>query len=140
MLPVEQNDRPPFISLKTPVFPACLCFDLRFQIVISLQMTAARCTDLHKCELPLIARILFKKTFQRQKPFQNSFRVVEAVYPDSQEQSFDVQALQQSRTSVENLFATPFWRHLTPIHADRKRVHRRSVPQALNREMFPVNS
>src|SRR5579864_2208319 len=100
MLPVQQNDRPPFVFLKSPVDPSCFHLDFRFEIVISLKMTAARGSNLHKCELPLIARIFFKKSFHCKEPLQNSFGVVESVYTHSQKQPLNVQALEESRAPL----------------------------------------
>src|SRR5215467_11005951 len=78
VLPVKKNNGSPFVLLKAPVDATGLHFDLSFQIVIALQVRAARSADLHESKLPLISGIFFQQPFDRKKALEDPLGVVQA--------------------------------------------------------------
>src|SRR3954469_9176294 len=139
VLPIQQYDRLPFVSLESPVDSSCFNFDLRIQIVISLQMAPAWSSDLNKRELPLISGVLFEEAFNSEETFQDAFGVIDTVHANSQEQCFQIQTLEQGRARVGGGFCRGITFEIR-VDADGERLGHGAVPETLHREMFPVNS
>src|SRR5450631_28617 len=92
VLPVQQDDRLPLIGLESPVDAVRLRLHLRLQVVITLDVGAARSANLNERKDALIARILFQKALDGQKAFQNPLRIVHPVDAYAHQSGLDTQA------------------------------------------------
>src|SRR5262249_54057321 len=95
MLALQQHDGLPLSSLKAPVDALRFRYHFGAQVVIALDVGAARRAYLHESEFPLIAWILFEEALNRQEALQNALGVVDAVDPNAHIGGFHAQAAQE---------------------------------------------
>src|SRR5215469_6777267 len=78
-MPLQKHNGLPSARLETPVDSFRLGLNISQQVVITLDMGATGSTDLHEDKLALISRAFFQHAFDCQKPFQDSFGVIDAI-------------------------------------------------------------
>src|SRR6185436_8057329 len=89
VVPFQEDYRPPLATLEPAVDSVRLGFDIGEQVMIALDGRATRCANRNKSKLPLIVRMFLEQAFNCQKPLNDSFRVIHAIYPDTKKQSFN---------------------------------------------------
>src|SRR5436190_1742034 len=83
VLPFQQYDRFPLVRAESPVDSLCFSLYLRLQIVISLDVSPARRSDLNEREYALIPLIFLQESLDRQESLQNPLGVVQTVHAHS---------------------------------------------------------
>src|SRR5579864_3617428 len=78
-MPFQKDDGFPGTSLETPVDSFRFRFDISKQVMVTLDVSAARSADLQEAKLALISRPLLQHALDRQEPFQYSLGVVHAI-------------------------------------------------------------
>jgi len=145
VLALEENDGLPVAVLEAPIDTIGLGFDLREQIVIALDVSAAWRPDLHKSEFSLIAGIFLEEALDGEKALENSLGVVDAVDADAHERRLYANAAQESRAfevveSVIIIVVVFDGIVVRESNADRKRADESAMILPQCREVLPIHA
>ena len=76
---LQKHNRFPGAGLETPVDSLRLGLNISEQIMVPLDVGAAGGADLYEYKFALIRRAFLQHAFDRQKPLEDSFGVIDAI-------------------------------------------------------------
>src|SRR6202041_338234 len=142
MVPLEKYDGLPFAGLEPPIDSFRFGLHLGKKVVVALDVSAARCSDLHKREFALVFRIFFEKSFDRSKALENPLRIAYTIDTNSQECRLHAQAAHRGLALevVRSVVFAAAGFIIGKSYADRERFYDRPVILARDRKVFPVHA
>src|SRR4029077_3632733 len=141
MLAIEEHDGLPLVALKTAIDALGLLGYLLHQIAVTLDMGAARRTDLHKRKLPLVRRILLQEPFNGAEPLRDSFGVVHAIDPHAQKRGAHTQLREKADALYMRQLQARCWSiRRIGSDADRECTHPGLMAGTRHGEMLPLNA
>ena len=83
VMPLQEQDRFPVVSLEAPVNAFGLRLDFRNQVLITRDMRAAGCANLDKRKSSDVGRMPFQETLNPTEAFRDTLGVIQAIDSDS---------------------------------------------------------
>src|SRR5581483_7216497 len=84
VLAIQENDRSPGTAAEPSVDALGLLLHFAHQILVALDVRPARRADLDKRQIPLIRRILIQQPFDPPKALEDTLRIIDPVYSQSE--------------------------------------------------------
>src|SRR5579859_6378071 len=139
MMLLQQHDGFPSAGLESRVNSLGFGSDFFKEMLVAVDLRAARRANLHKREAVLVVRIEIQEIFDSAETLDDSFRVVHPIHAHAEQASIHTQLVQKCRALLARGF--PFRRSIVAIlwkrHADRVWPHARHVTPPVYRKTVP---
>ncbi len=136
----KDNGLPP-VRLQTPIDALCLGLHFTQEFVIAPDVRAAGSPNLDKSKFSFVSGITVEEPLDRQKTFENPFRVIDAINTHAHIERLYAQLFEQGFTLRAGRARAWRWSvFLGRGHADRKRPHHGQVPFTVHGKSLPLNA